>query len=586
MSRNFHNLHVQVTTPDERERIVAAVLAYAARAGFERIARTAAADRIVRIGGKGRWISIEDDGYEIGPIADAVTEVVTAPLLEAYCEASAIVSLELLVEGKRRGGWGTRRLPAARFVKPILIQGTPASFAAAWDEAIQQVFPETALAVAAQHFGIEVERMFGDVALRGHTLALRRVRGKWTPRYHQGPPSFELSMGGNSGWGNKHLLFEGQADRQHVLLRSTGGPGRGLALRLAGSAIEQGLIEVVGVAQEQKPLPRIDDAWRDPSAQIPAGLVDEPNHFELGRSEQRKVQAIVDACERRFAFELRASRQGEGTLTTIVESGASRAETSMDLVVMWKPWRPRSAPRVDDGRLFSMHRSEHVYAHVTLRDMPAAAWAWARPHVEAWARAHGDQALRVSCDDRVIRHDHENPSWDRVAELLPVNNVPFQVAGKTFLFGTFAYPPYGVDPAERLVVQLVLGARSPDAEDAQNLAQLSAIADQAIEHGLAYSALVGMYQYRPEETTPWESVIGTDRSVALASWHETHLRGIDKRIWMAAEHAARIDRVALARHATLTELGRGLRVTVADEAPRRALAPLEELLGVLLSSPS
>ena len=72
----------------------------------------------------------------------------------------------------------------------------------------------------------------------------------------------------------------------------------------------------------------------------------------------------------------------------------------------------------------------------------------------------------------------------------------------------------------------------------------------------------------------------------LVAWHATHIRGLNKRIWMSAEHAARIDRAALAAvpGVEVTDLGRGLRVVFDVEAPRREMEALIPILGPLLPS--
>ncbi len=592
MGRSFHNLHVFADSARTKASVIKAVLAHAKADGFERVARVTAADRVIRIGGAAPWLTIEDDGYGIDGIAKAVAKT-RAPLLEAYCEASAIVWLELYANARRAGGWGSSgKRPPAKVVQPLLAKGSASDLAKAWDEGQRQVFPETALAVAAQHFGIKVDRMFGDSILRGTTIALRRKRAAWSPAYQVGAPKFYVGWGSNGAWGGRHLVFEEELEDHRVHVESIGGPGRGLSIRFAGSAVENRHIEIVSVEHEGLELVR-DGAsltWHDPDAKVPAGLVDKPDIFSLGRREADKAREIERKSEWYIDVKYRGIKEGACELGALVQSGKGRGQGALDLQIHWRPWRPATATEhTDDHRLFAMHRSEHVQAHITLRGTLAEAWRWARPHVEAWCADQNDRGLHVlRGDDEVVhresRHDGDALSYDKVLELLPgTRDVPFQAAGENFLFGTFRFKPWRMYGSDELVVELVLGGSTPDASNEALLARLSAICDDAIASGHAYSALVAQHHYRPDEKTAWEDVTATDdHPLKMISWHQHHLRGIDKRMWLSADHTALIDRAAVAEHATVTPVGAGLRITVPDDQPRRTLAPLEELLRPLL----
>jgi hypothetical protein len=591
MSLNFHNLHVHAPTERQRERVVRAVLAYAKKAGYERIARTSGADRVIRLGGKAPWLTIEDDGHGAEAIAQAVSQATKLPILEAYCEASAIVWLLLHAGGQGVGVWareGEHR-PAKRHVAPLLVKGTPAELAKAFAAGLIQTFPETALAVAADRFGLPVDQMLGGRALRGTTIALRRKKVAWTPRYQKGEPAFRIGWGSNGGWGQRHLVFEGAVHRNSVHAVSLGGPGRGLSIRFSGSAVEEGFVEIVSCKHQALALaPDGPNRWRDAKAKIPAGLVERPDTFSMSRREADKARAVTGKREWYLDVELRALREGACELIAEVASGDARATGALALMVMWKPWRPSVAhAHLDDATLFAMHRREHASAHITLRGSLAEAWAWARPHVEAWSAARGDGNLRVERDHEVVlfeRAEESRPPFDRVSDFLPGPATPFQAAGASYLFGTFGYAPWRMDPREQLVVELVLAAYHPEGDDADDLARLEAICDDAIRSGVAYSALVEQHQHRPDDKTRWEGITagGNDGPLKIAAWHETHIRGIDRRIWMSASHAARFDRAALPEYVTVTELGGGLRLTVGDDRTRHELEPLVGALGALV----
>ena len=267
-----------------------------------------------------------------------------------------------------------------------------------------------------------------------------------------------------------------------------------------------------------------------------------------------------------------------------MERDAARARSISE--IHWQPWRPATSRETDPHRLFNMHRSEHIQAHITLRGTLAEAWQWARPHVEEWCAAENDKLLSVMRgDDEVLFREnrYEQPvlSYAKLAELVPSSrDVPFIASGETFLFGTFRFKPWRMNATDQFVVQLVLGGQSPD--DAM-FARVTAICDEAMANGLAYSALVASHHDAPGEKTAWEDITVTDdHPLKMVSWHERHLRGIDKRIWLSAEHAALVDLTALANHATVSSIGSGIAITVPDDRPRSTLAPLEELLRDLL----
>lgn len=587
MSRNFHLLHVHAPDERQRARVVRAVLAYAKKAGFERVTRASGADRVIRLGGARPWLTIVDDGREAELLAEAVSRATKLPVLEASCEASAIVALGLHAGGKLAGAWGEGgRAPTKKLVAPLLAKGTPAELAEAFAHGLRQVFPEAALAVAAERFGLDVERMFGERAVRGTTLALRRRKAAWTPRYQGGEPAFRVGWGSNQGWGPRHLVFDGEVCEHRFQVASVGGPGRGFALRFSGSALDEGHVEIVSCKQATMALaPSGPNAWSAPCATVPAGLVERPDTFSMGRREADRARALTGALEWFVDLGYRTRKEGACELIAEVESGPGRGRGSLELMVMWRPWRPSVVgPHIDQHTLLAMHRLEHASAHLTLRGSLEEAWAWARPRLEAWAAARGDHLLRVTRAGEVLLAEDAAPHFDRVASLLPGPAMPFQVSGATYLFGTFAFAPFRMAPGDELVAQLILSSRDPACAHTETLPHLEALCDEAIRDGAAHSAILEQNQYRAGDKTRWEHVAvpGADDPLKLASWHATHLRGVDKRLWMSQAHASLLDRGALPEHVTVTDLGRGLRLQMSDDRPRADLEPLLAALGPLV----
>lgn len=577
MSRNFHNLHVHAPTARARAQVVKAVLAHAKKAGFERVKTARSADRVIRLGGKAPWFSIDDDGYGAGELAPGISKATKLPVLEAYCEASAIVWLGFFANGRAAGGWAREGLkPApAKHVAPLLALGTPKELREAWDAGIRQVFPETALEVAAKHFGIKIAQMFGESSLRGETIALARKTEKWQPRYHEGAPAFQIGWGSNGAWGGRHLVFEGDADEHRIQITSTGGPARGFSLTFAGTAIENRHVEIVSVSHPTLKLERTGErTWSDPTAKVPAGLVERPDLFQMGQREVERARQLDWACELRPDVSYRAIKQGECELVASVESGGSTATGSLALKIQWLPWRPSVAREgVSNFELFAMHRKEHAIAHVALRGPIADAWAWVRSRIERWAVG----SMRIVRDWDVVATD---PTLDEVAAKLPSERTQaFQVAGQRWLFGTARVASYQLNQGDELALQLVVTAYDPRCE--HDLGPLVALCDDALATGVAYSAVVYHHQYQPDTKTAFEAIALRDEDPAkLDAWQASHVRGVDKRMWLSAPLAAQLG--PLPSYITTTPIGTGIRLEMPDNRPRSDLEPLITALGPLV----
>jgi hypothetical protein len=592
MSRNFHNVHVYAPTERARDRVIKAVLAFAKREGFERIKSAAGADCVIRLGGRAPWFSIQDDIYGATEIASAVAKATKLSVLEAYCEASAIVSLALFANGRRAGMWAQPggKPPPGKLAAPLLVQGTPADLAAKWTHGIQQVFPENALAVAAKQLGMRVPQMFGETTLRAVTIALRRKQAAWKPRYQKGAPAFHVGWGSNQGWGGRHMVFEGETDLCHrVHVRSTGGPARGITITFSGSALDDGHLELLSCSHERLHLVRDGNTWRDPDAAIPAGLVEAPDTWQMARREADKARALEGKLEWYLDVSHRALKAGECALLANVATRGGEGAGALDLMVMWKPWRPSVARAgVDDSALFALHRKEHPIAYITLRGSLAEAWAWARPRIEAWAAEHDDRELRVMRNLEVM-HRAEAAEGQRVAlgpvaPAMPGPTTTFCAQGRTWMFGTASDAPYRMDPREQLAVHLVLFVFNPSTDNAAHLRRFEAICDEAVSEDAACSALVVEQQYRPDpNTTGFEGIaVGDGDPIRIAAWHAQHLRGVDKRIWLSAALVPHLDRAKLPDYAAVTAVGRGLRIQIPDSRTRTELEPLIAALGTLV----
>jgi hypothetical protein len=608
MSRNFHTLHLHVgdadAAPAARDAVIAALRDHLEKQGFEVVRRAAGADRAVRISRpRAGWITISDDGHGIDELTKHVARATKLPALEAYCEASAIVWLTLHHRGKIAGGWGEERTPSAKVVTPLLAIGTAEELAAAWDDARRQIFPETALAVAAKRFGLDVARVFDDTMIRGTTLALRRKRAAWTPVLAKGPVRFQIGFGSNQGHGPSHLVFVERTIELSPTVRSIAGPGGGLTLTFGGDAFTRGLFvpERVTVESQDKATTRWSADVREgraslPDVKIPAGLVEQPDLFSLTRREADRARELAWGAELRITITGKTKAEGTGTLRMGVGAGSGEPadEGDLSLAVLFQPFRPRHAEGADDHALFAMHQRTRRSVAISFDRSIAAAWSWARAAIARWCEATGAAGqLALFVDGRVVESGHivdDDPSsltvLDSVAAHLEASpDAWIQLRGPGFAFGHVESAPYRRLAEEPPAVVLALDEAGGG--DHGELART--LADEAMREGLGLGALLACSRYAPGAgMTPWEQVtMGSPEAARYREWHREQIRGLDHDgVWLGPAHLARVDRARIPAHVEACELGPALRLTMSRERPRSDLAALEEALSSLLPSRS
>jgi hypothetical protein len=608
MSRNAHTLHLHLGTARAaatRARLIEAIVAFAGAQGFSPISRSAGADRVIRVSTlREGWVSLHDDGYEIGALGERLSKVMKATALEACCEASAIVWLSLRDAGRELGGWGTGgRPPPARVVNPLLKEGKAKGFAEAFAQGLRQTFPETALAVAAQRFGLDPALVIADALPRGTTLSFRRIKQVVAPVYAGGQPSFEGGFGSNQGFGPFHLVFVDRAVELRALMRATGGPGEGLWIRFTGPAVEAGLLGLARVTahfddgSEAREMALVEGRFELPALALNAGIANLDALPQSSSREMDKVRALRYRSTLVVDVEARSRAEGEGALTMILGSGeAELGRCDLPLKVMFQPYRPRGAEGADDWALFGMHRREQVFATLILKGSAAEAWRWAELVLRARALASGEACfVRLSLDDEAVLQEQLEPpldaqaAWRGIADRLAGAPSAWAVlSGSFFHFGNLCSRPWHPVAGEEPVIGLSLFARVGRDEAAQ-IAELRALVDEAMRAGVALSALVGSTQYpvRGGET-PWEGVTTSERTpLVYRSWHEERIRGLEHDgVWLGATQRARIDLSRLPDYVERERVGEALRLSMSRTRPRRDFAAVEEALAEVLSSRS
>ncbi|MDQ3035549.1 MAG: hypothetical protein M3Y87_24295, partial [Myxococcota bacterium] len=603
MSRNFHNVHVRT---DDEAPVVDAIARWLAAKGFEPVKREADADRTVRISRPLRgWVTILDDGHEIQALARVATEATGGSAIEAYCEASAIVWLALHRAGALVGGWGheveaptdeltghesglerqeVMQEPTRSDVDALGVPGLDAgALSEAWRDAIREIFPESAIAVAARSLGLDVPRVFEDRGFRGATLRVRRTTSRWAPAFVEGPMRFEVYAS------PPDALFVDRDVAMQISVRSIGGAGRVLEVRFG----EQDLLSLERLTLRDGRSFPIENGAAQVDVAIAASLTETPDLGLMTRREADRAQELSAAASTYLMLHARTLRSGRGTLSITVNGQPATCE----LAAFAQPYRPlRTEPRYatpeHDRKFLGMHIRALRFATLCFAGSLADAWAWSRPFVAEvdesgtglWHLVVGskvvaqDRARALSKLDALARQDAPSP-W-----------VTLHAPGATF--GNVGVPPGCVYEGEEPVLALTL---VDDATCEATRAPMVATLDEAMRSGVAISALLASWDRSPRhDATLWETLtMPFSDALSFRSWHAERLRALDHEgVWLGPTHLARVRLDALPPYAEVTRLHAddgalvAARIGLPPELPRAALRALEEVLDPILPSPA
>jgi hypothetical protein len=374
VSRDVHSLHVHAPTAAARTEAWQAVRAAVQRAGYREVAR--GGDVTVRGGGRAPWLSIlADDPAVLDPLAASIARATRRPVLQATCEASAIVVLTLRA-GAKRYAWPDGPTPSSRVLSPLLARGDARTFEAAFARGLADAFPEAALAAAARELGIDPATMLGERAPRGEILRLAKPATVASPaRAHTA--RLEVGWRSNRSWGDRHLVFVGQ--------KST------LTVDVSGQG-----------------------------ALLEADVTAEPPFVEVRDVRPNAATATIDVA-------IRPIRAGACTLRVTARTRRARVADDLAVQVEPLPYRPRAARSADIATLFQMHRREWVYAFASFSVDLGTAWAWAEPHARAWAELNADHSTPM-----VRVEDAREP----LRSVLPSGRTVV-VEAASYRFGTF-----------------------------------------------------------------------------------------------------------------------------------------------------
>ena len=455
-----------------------------------------------------------------------------------------------------------------------------------------------------------------------------RFRATERPAYEleaEGPPAFTL--GGHSP---RQELSEGDPLCVAVQMQSAGRASRGLLVSVWGSALDRGLVEatrvrlVIGRSPEKRTAeaPLEDGASgatrlrfaRFADLEIPAGLGGSgfPD-LARGGNVRRAIEAWADRHLHVFV-EGAVKRAGEGALGIGVvphenaETGAAGHETA--LVIHGVARRPlRAAPSVASHLLRPLATPAKLFAFVSLGAPPETSAAVAASAIERWAaqlaeRGQGryqtvifdaDPTTRPKTGSRKSAGLFAGKWWKDLRAALPTYRAfsaslvrgeeasPGAAAGGFSLEkALFPNPVKDDAPLPHLGLWMDL-AGVPDAEARAREAWLVSLVDEVMERGEGLQALVGRWGSEPSGAyTVYEQACGVGGTITVyRSWCARFLRGVSERaLWLGPELLERLGETrALAELATVTRVGRGVRVELGDAA---RLDALEETLAPLL----
>lgn len=613
MGRNFENLHVHVgADPYARARVLGAITAYYTERGLVPVKTREEADRTIEVTPvhKG-WVSVYDDAFEAAALAERVGERTRCPVLHAYCEASAIVHLTLLHEGKDAGGWGREALPPDALVAPLLGHGTPKALAEAWDQGAMQVFPESALAAAAERFAIGVDYLFrehedeereedeedeedeeNEPRVAGDLLLFQEVGADPVLEPSKEPSAVALSA-------SVPFLVEQREMEIGLTLTSEGRAGQGLILRLSGPALEEGWLELQAgkIWVEEEPdawTPVVDGTLELPSVRVPAGLAEIPDTWAMSRRKRDLVWAAESATRLQGKLKGRTLRWGETALEVSAQVLGSRTvrQEKIAVSIFFPPYRPLFAERASERSLLELHYWEACAGYLTL-DLPAdEAWRWCAPHLERLLRERKvEEKVVVEVGGEVVlerpllgKKGKLRPVLDEIAEVLgPHRSAGLMVRSRSFAFEQEPVRPWRSFGSEPRVPALCW--RGP--ADVVPLPALSALFDQALVDGVMLNALLSCQRSPPwGPRTQWEELVGVTSEVAgYRSWNRQRLRGLSREgVWLTPAHLARLEREEMPDHIEVAKVGAGLRLSMDRAHPRSMLRPLEEALLPVLPS--
>lgn len=484
-------------------------------------------------------------------------------------------------------------------------------------------------------FGIDLAAFWdADRALSGQVLRedaiLLRLKAVPAPGQLIGPPSLEVDER------RRHAQIVNRSFPQIPLglatnfpafpFLSRGGGARGLHVRLSGSALDLGLIEITSAElqqyhrTDQNPSRHIEDApemtadgivLRFPELEVPDWAEPDLTSFIRARHSLHDLSVFVYA---------RGVKVGDGELKAearLVAPASPLVQTSYPVTVlpaMWRPLKGSDRPRMIHS-VRALNNPARVNALAVLGGEPDESVLALRRALEAWqslATANGIFTVAAAMEpvEEYTFHRPANPAkmfkldlskkrqtkWARLmANLSSVEGLRI-----TSDFSNPRIPPADRDKqyAARMVLHYISAAPHPSLpEFAARLGHvsLSLPANQGGEAALVslmqdlastrklVQAFVAAWDHddRPDDTL-YEFAGDVIGHKAARGWGTRYLRAVADRLWLGPEFVAMLpDRAALERVATVRQVGDVLAI---ERRPEATLRDIELCLEPMLAS--
>ena len=632
MGRFFTNVHVRPSAPsrDAREAVVAALESRAAADGFRSVSADQPFDRVIAIGDADTsgWTAILDEDTEsqdtstLDHLAKTLSKAVDGYAVSVLVHDSDVLDLRLFKNGRRLDHFvnqpdyfadGSISTRARRAVQGHAEAWAPVLRSDASIAALEQafrgtpLFAEETLNVIAKLLGLGSGYDLGASDLKEQVVPgfeIRRFAGPASDAPGtSGEPRFEPGA-----WTPALTLSIGEPLRWSSAVRNTGGPARGVALEISGSAIDRGSVQLTqAVCAVVRADHDVDRAVRDleiqnglaraifPEVVIPAPTkrMADPQVMVIVEGQTMSEAAVdlsirvqpMDAPAQGVTQHVRLSI-GPALPRPLKAADATAAQALRDLqtpstlvaVVAMNLAQNRAAAECGEAvvqwmRLLAGGKRASFSTMTYTSGRPARGRFSTKdlPDGEAWQNV--ERAIRESGGVYAqTRVDLKAPDATEVV-LAPTHGFAFHVS----------HLPRDVAALSPHLALWFDVRGSKDDEIERFRSGLEGLVDHLARGGHIHQAFLARWNWRPSLTlhaTPYELACGVNgQCTTRHDWVNRFLHAVAEEVWLGPALIGRIRGIQPAEGTTQQSLGDSARITCRDAT---AVSALEQALAHLL----